>query len=156
MSARQNAAAVQAGLDLTITRLFDAPRALVFKMWAEGEHMNHWSCPSGMTIPFGESDFRPGGAYRAHMRAASGEEYRLQGIYKEIVADERIVMTHGWLGDGGGVEDETLLSVSFVERDGKTEMTLLQTGFTSKASRDGHAAGWGECFDKLANYLETL
>lgn len=142
--------------ELTITRIFDAPRELVFRMWSEPSHMQRWSCPHGFTVTEGTMDFRLGGLWSACMRSPEGQDLRLQGQYKDIIAGKRIVMTHAWIGEDGRPGPSTLVSVTFADHEGKTKMTLHQTGFESRASRDGHFGGWTECFEKLGAYLSTL
>lgn len=149
-------AAQKTDLDLTITRLFDAPRDLVFKMWAEPHHMQRWSCPEGFTNGDGEMDFREGGHWLATMRSPEGQDMRLGGAYQEIVRPERIVFTHAWLNGDGKPGPETLITVTFADVGGKTRMTFHQSGFASKASRDGHEGGWSESFVKLDALLDVL
>ena len=139
--------------DLVITRVFAAPRELVWKAWTEPERIKQWSAPKDFTMPVAEGDLRPGGAWRSSMRKPDGTELWLGGVYREIVEPERLVFTHAWLDDKGKPGPETLVTVTLTERGGKTEMTFRQTGFDSVESRDGHAGGWNECFDKLENLL---
>ena len=140
--------------ELVITRIFNAPPALVFAAWTEPEHLAHWSGPEGFTTPHHEMDLRPGGRYRACLRSPEGEDHWVAGVYREIQPPVRLVMTHAWENsDPPG--PETLVTVTFAEEGrGRTRMHFRQTGFTSKASRDGHAGGWSSSFDKLASHLE--
>jgi uncharacterized protein YndB with AHSA1/START domain len=145
-----------AARSLDIVRTFDAPREVVFAMWATPEHMAKWSAPMGFTISNADMDFREGGRWFCHMRAPDGVGHKVQGEYLEIVEGRRIVMTHAWLDDTGRPGPETRVSVQFLDDGSKTKMSFSQTGFTSAASRDGHGAGWSECFDLLAAHLLTL
>ncbi len=86
--------------ELTITRIFDASRHLVFKAWSAPEHLARWWGPSGYTLPVCEMDFRPGGGYRYCMRSPQGNEFRVRGVFGEVIEPERLVMCGGW-------EDET-------------------------------------------------
>ena len=153
MAARTRVAAEPTERVLVLHRVFDAPRELVFKAWTEPRHLAHWSCPNGFTLTHCEGDLRPGGAWRSCMRSPEGADLWLSGAYREIVEPERLVFTHTWLGDGGKPGHETLITVTFAERRGKTEMTFRQAVFESVESRDGHRGGWNECFDKLAAYV---
>src|SRR5579871_3024258 len=83
--------------DLVITRVFDAPRELVFKAWTEHERLKRWWGPKNFTNPVCEVDSRPGGAMRIDMRAPDGRVYPMTGRYEEIVEPERIVFTSGAL-----------------------------------------------------------
>jgi len=139
--------------ELVITRVLAAPRDLVWKAWTEPERMKQWSAPKGFTIPVSEGELRPGGAWRACMRKPDGTDLWLGGVYREIVEPERLVFTHAWMDEQGKPGPETVVTVTLTERGGKTEMTFRQTGFDSVESRDGHAGGWDECFDKLEEHL---
>ena len=79
--------------ELTITRVLDAPRSLVFRMWTEAEHMARWWGPKGFTNPVCEVDARPGGAIRIHMRGPDGTIYPMTGTFEEIVPPHRLVFT---------------------------------------------------------------
>ena len=143
--------------ELVITRVFDAPRALVFQCWTEAKHLQHWQgAPRGFTVTTKESDIRPGGNFRICMRSPEGVDHWLQGTYQEVVAPERLVFTHCWLNDEGQPGQETLVTITFTERAGKTELTLKQKGFKSVDSRDGHQGGWNSALDVLVDYLKTL
>lgn len=154
--ARNSAAAADAQRELTIRRTFDAPRALVFEVWTEPQHLARWSCPRGFTFSENSGEPRVGGAFAACMRSPEGTHHRLRGVYREIVPPQRLVFTHAWIDESGNPGPETIVTVTFAERDGRTEMTFHQQGFESLASRDGHEHGWCSCFDRLAELLATL
>jgi uncharacterized protein YndB with AHSA1/START domain len=142
--------------ELTITRLFKAPRALVFKAWTTPEHLAHWSGPHGFTTPHHSMDLRPGGAYRACLRAPDGTEHWVQGVYREIVAPERLVFTHAWEDAHGNPGHQTLVTITFADHGGQTMMTFHQAEFESVESRDGHSGGWTGSFERLEAYLEQV
>ena len=131
-----------------ITRVFDAPRHLVFQAWTQKEHMDQWSAPRGYSIAFSEGELRVGGRWRCCMRASDGTELWLGGVYRDIVEDELLVFTHVWEEDGAPGH-ETLVTVRFGDIGKKTKVEFRQEFFDSRASRDGHAEGWTECFDLL-------
>ncbi len=139
--------------DLTITRVFDAPRELVFKAWTDSAHGGEWSAPRGFTVAALEADLRPGGAWRLCMRTPEGKELWVGGVYREIVSPERIVSTHAWQNPDGTSGHETLMTVDLAARGDRTEMTFRQIGFESVEERDGHREGWSECFDRLEEHL---
>jgi uncharacterized protein YndB with AHSA1/START domain len=141
--------------ELVITRVFDAPRELVFECWTQPDHLQHWQgAPRGFTVTASESDIRPGGYFRICMRSPEGVDSWLQGGYREIVRPERLVFTHSWLDSARKPAGKpTLMTVTLLERDGKTELTLRQTGFAAVESRDGHKYGWNSALDVLADYL---
>jgi uncharacterized protein YndB with AHSA1/START domain len=137
-----------------MTRVFHAPRELVFDAFTRREHLERWQgAPMGMTVTVELSDIRPGGAFRICMRAPDGAEHWLEGVYQEVVRPERLVYTHAWLDGDKRPRKETLVTMTFVQRGATTEITLRQTGLASPASRDGHEQGWSSTFDRLAGYL---
>lgn len=140
-------------LELSITRVFAAPRELVFRMFSDPGHMRRWSCPEGFTIPRSEGEFREGGHWYVHMRAPDGADHHVQGAYREIDPPRRIVFTHAWLDENGMPGVETVITVTLEAQGEATRLTLHQIGFDSPASRDGHEAGWSECLDKLKRLL---
>jgi uncharacterized protein YndB with AHSA1/START domain len=154
--AQDSAAAPAAARELTMRRTFDAPRALVFRAWTEPQHLAQWSCPRGFTMIENRGELRVGGSFFAWMRSPQGEDHRMRGVYREIVAPERLVFTHAWLDARGAPGPETLVTVTLAERNGRTEMTFHQGIFDSVASRDGHEEGWNSCFELLAELLATL
>lgn len=141
-------------LELTITRMLDAPRALVFKVWTQPEHVVRWWGPKGFTLPSYKADFRPGGAYRYLMRSPEGTDHRLVGMFREIVAPERLVFTFAWEDEEGKLGPETLVTVTLEEQGAKTKLTLHQAVFESVTARDSHNQGWSETLDRLAAYVK--
>jgi uncharacterized protein YndB with AHSA1/START domain len=89
--------------ELVITRVFDAPRELVFEAWTEPEHFVRWWGPKGYTTPFCKIDLRPGGVVHHCMRSPEGREVWTKGIFREIVVPERIVLTDSFADAEGNV-----------------------------------------------------
>ena len=141
---------------LTLERVFDAPVALVWRCWTEKEHLAQWSRPRGFTIPRSEGDLRVGGQWRVAMRTPEGHDLGLGGEYREIVPLKRLVMTHAWDDETGKPGHTTTVTVTFEALGTRTKVTLVQTGFDSDESCDGHAGGWSECLDILAEHLAML
>src|SRR5687768_2336267 len=92
-TAKRTAAKPIAETEVVLTRLFDAPRALVFKVWTEPRHLAQWWGPRDFTNPVCELDVRVGGSILIHMRAPDGRVYPMTGTFREIVAPERLVFT---------------------------------------------------------------
>ena len=155
MEARTDVAAESAERELLITRVFDAPRHLVFKAWTEPERLMQWWGPRGFTVTFCNMDLRPGGSFRLHMRSPEGTEHRAQGVFREIVEPERLVLTRAWVDAQGTPGHETLLTVTFADHDGRTKLTLHQAGFESVTARDLHHGGWSSALDCLEEYLAS-
>ena len=155
-TANETATAPPASRVLVMSRTFDAPRSLVFKVWTEREHISRWCAPTGFIITHCEGDFRPGGAWRSCMRSPDGVDHWVSGVYREIVPDKRLVFTHAWNGEDGKPGHETVVTIIFEDQAGKTKMNFHQAAFKSSQSRDGHEGGWAETFDRLDEYLKKL
>jgi uncharacterized protein YndB with AHSA1/START domain len=143
--------------EIVMTRVFDAPRDLVFEAHTSCEHMSHWWGPRRYVISSCDIDFRPGGAYRIVQRGEEGDEYAFRGEFREIDRPSRIVWTFEWEGMPGHISVQT---VTFDEQDGKTTLTATAV-YDSVEERDGNLSsgmteGAGETWDRLAEYLETL
>jgi uncharacterized protein YndB with AHSA1/START domain len=138
---------------LVLTRVLDAPRSLVFAVWTRPEHLVRWWGPKGFTLPFCETDFRPGGAYRFCMRSPAGTDHWVSGVYREIVEPERIVFTWEREDAEGKSGSGSVVTVDLAEHEGKTKLTLHQAVFKSVQGRDEHQGGWTECLERLAEYV---
>ena len=110
--------------EITITRVFDAPRALVFKAWTDAAQLAQWWGPKGFTNPVCEVDLRIGGAIRIDMRSPDGHVYPMRGEFREIVPPERLVFTNIAVDGSDKPIIEGLTTVTFAERGGKTTLTL--------------------------------
>jgi len=155
MAVTADTAALSTECELVITRIFDAPRPLVFKLWTEPEHLMHWWGPRGFTPISGRMDVRQGGRWSRLMRSPDGSVVRKHGVYRELVAPERLVLTYITDDAAGNPGPETLVTVTFADHDGKTRLTLHQTGFQSVAERDDHRRGWTGALDGFAAYLSA-
>jgi uncharacterized protein YndB with AHSA1/START domain len=140
--------------EIVITRVFEAPRRLLFDAWTNCKHLPHWLLgPSGWTMPGCEIDLRPGGAWRFMWRKADGTEMTMHGVYREITPPDRLVSTESWGGDW----PDTVNTVTFTESDGQTTVTN-QMLYPSKEARDaaletGMRRGVNASFDRLAAYI---
>ncbi len=112
---------------LVITRVFDAPRKLVFAMWTDLGHLRNWMGPRDHPAVQVEADLRPGGSWRTCLRSRDGgRDLWQRGVYQEIVEPERLVYTFSWDQEDGAPGHETLVTITFEEQGGKTLMTLRQ------------------------------
>lgn len=143
--------------DLVMTRVFDAPRELVFKVWTEAEHVSQWWGPKGFTNPVCEMDVRVGGAMRIHMRAPNGVVYPMTAVFEEIVEPERLVMVCSALDEKGNSMFDVQTTVVFAEQRGKTELTLRLHVINATAQApqylQGMEAGWTQSLDRLGDHL---
>jgi len=157
MGAAMNLVTEPADRVLVITRVFDAPRELVFKAWTQPEHMAQWFGPRGFTSKVLVNDPRPGGKYRIHMRGPEADDHWTQGIYREVVPPARLVMEGSWAdADGNPTRPATTLTLLFEDVGGKTRLTLHNAVFESVTARDMHNEGWTSSLDCLAEYLATV
>jgi uncharacterized protein YndB with AHSA1/START domain len=157
--------AVAPSREITITRVFDAPRALIWKAWTEPEEFMRWWGPKGYTAPVCKVDLRVGGKYLYCMRSPEGQDFWGTGVYREIVPLERIAYTDSFAdsegnlvppthyGFGADFPSELLVTVTFEDYEGKTKLTLKHAGLPAGEVSQQTVAGWNESFDKLAEIL---
>jgi uncharacterized protein YndB with AHSA1/START domain len=141
--------------ELLITRTFDAPLSLVWRLWEERDHWSRWQGPENFSINHVDHDFRVGGAWRTGMHSAAYGQSYSRGKFLEIVPRERIVMSFAW-EEGSGETTLTTITVTFEEEDGKTVQRFHQTPFSTRDYRDGHVGGWNSQFNKEQRYAEAL
>jgi uncharacterized protein YndB with AHSA1/START domain len=145
--------ASSAGHEVVITRILDAPRALVFKAWTDPEHLAKWFGPRGFSTTVIENDARTGGAYHFHMRAPNVDDH-WRGTYREVIAPERIVFT--WPTTMRHPEvTGTIVTVTLQDVGGKTRLTLRHATFQTIAQRDDHNGGWNSALDRLTEFVES-
>ena len=158
-SARISATTASSEWDLVMTRVFDAPRELVFKAWTETKHVAQWWGPKGFTNPVCEMDVRVGGAIRIDMRAPNGVVYPMKGVFEEIAEPERLVFIASALDENGNSMFDVLTSVIFAEQRGKTALTLQLRVIKATAQAPqylkGMEAGWSQSLDRLGSHLDS-
>jgi uncharacterized protein YndB with AHSA1/START domain len=146
--------------DLVMSRVFDAPRKLVFKAWTDTKHMAQWWGPKGFTNPVCELDVRVGGGIRIHMRAPNGVVYPMKGVFEEIDEPERLVFVSSALDGKGNSMFDVLNTVTFAEQQGKTTLTLQARVIKATAQApqylQGMQAGWTQSLDRLGNHLVSV
>ena len=157
MSEKSNYVAGDKEREVVITRVFDAPRELVFKAWTDPKIMKEWYGPKMFTNSVCELDVRVGGAWHIVMRGPDGVEYPGRGVYREIVKPERLVFTSEATDKDGKVILAGLATVTFAEEGGKTKLTLRVRATAmvdyAVAFLGGMEAGWSQSLDGLAEEL---
>jgi uncharacterized protein YndB with AHSA1/START domain len=133
---------------LDLTRVLDVPRSRVFALWSNSDHMARWWGPRGFTLVSCRIDFRPGGVFRFTMRGPDGRDYPFEGTYSDVVPPERIAFRGTIDGD-----NEVMTTVTFVEHDGKTTLSVYQTYMVESDSTRGAHEGWAQTLERLAEYL---
>lgn len=149
--------------DILFTRIFNAPRTLVWKAYSQAEHLKNWWGPEGWTLPVCELDFKPGGKWVYAMQSPDGEMSHGGATYQEIVEPERIVYVDYFTDDKGNpLPDfpEAHITITFTESDGKTIMSCL-TRYNTREERDavlqmGVEQGFTETLDRLVKYLPHI
>jgi uncharacterized protein YndB with AHSA1/START domain len=140
--------------EITITRVFDAPRELVFKAWTEPERFASWFGPADSEVPPStvSMDVRPGGVWRATMFAGPDRQViQWNGVYREVVEPERLVLT---ISDRTGVEPEVVTVILSDLGDNRTRMVFRQGGGALPPDEYPRAEhGWSVFFDRLSEHL---
>jgi uncharacterized protein YndB with AHSA1/START domain len=146
------------GREIVLSRVFEAPRELVFRAWTDQRHIAEWWGPNGFTTTVHEMDVRPGGRWRFVMHGPDGVDYPNLVEFSEVVAPERLVFRHG-----SGAADDPGFEVitTFAEEAGKTRLTLRQIHASAEARdlvvREYHAIEMGnQTLDRFAAYLASV
>ena len=145
--------------ELTIRRTFDAPRALVWRAWTDPKCVAAWWGPHGFTKSVCEVDARPGGAIYIVMRAPDGTDYPMRGVFREVVPPERLVKTNFQVDAEDRQLIDGLTTVTFTERDGKTDM-ILQARAIVLVPAAGYmitsmGEGLGQSIERLTEFLAS-
>jgi uncharacterized protein YndB with AHSA1/START domain len=156
--------------EFVISRTFDAPRELMFRVWTDPEHMQRWWGPKGFKVIHSKMDLRPGGSYHYGMRSPDGHAMWGKFVFREIVKPERLVFVNSFSDENGNIARhpmhltwplEMLSTITFTEQAGKTTVTvrwlpLNATAEERKTFEDGFESmqqGWGGTFEQLGEYL---
>jgi uncharacterized protein YndB with AHSA1/START domain len=165
MSNKNDATETPSEREIVITRIFNAPRELVFKAWTEPQHIAQWWGPQGFTTRVTEMDLRTGGKWRYIMIGPDGTEYPLKGVFREIVPLERIVTTDEFDQGFEKVMNADLprgmvSTAIFEDLAGKTKLTLRIMHESAEERRKheemGVIGGWNSSFDCLDQYLSKV
>jgi uncharacterized protein YndB with AHSA1/START domain len=140
--------------ELFIEREFDAPLALVFRLWESRDHMIRWWGPEQFTVLEMDWTLTPGRAWSAVMVSKQFGVSRMGGELREVEKNKRIVFSFAWSEDSGRDMD-TVITVTFAEKNGKTVQSFHQTPFSSVEVRDNHVGGWNSLFNKQQTYVEN-
>lgn len=144
--------------EIVITRVFDAPRELVYKVWTDPAHICNWFGPKGFTCTMHAMDVRVGGRWRFEMRAPNGQVFSNRVEYVEIVPNERLVFDHGT--DRDDDPGKFRVTVTFDEQSDKKTVVTMRQLHPTKAQRDA-TIGFGavelgyQTLDKLAEHLRA-
>ncbi len=143
---------------ITFTRLFDAPRELVFEAFSKAEHIKEWWGPDEWPVSYCTLDFHPGGVWHYSMQSKEGQEVWTKAIYQEIVWPERIVYING-LSDAAGNDDNTmqpaLVTATLTEQADLTKLVLHLQYATAADLEVFVARGMADGFAELFIHLDT-
>ncbi|HET7649411.1 MAG TPA: SRPBCC domain-containing protein [Gammaproteobacteria bacterium] len=159
--------------EFVISRVFAAPRELVWKAWTEPERLMQWFGPKGVTMPKCDMDFRPGGMFHYCMLTPDGHEMWGKWIFREIEAPARLMLISSFSDANGGITRhplnpqwplETLSTTTFEPQGNRTLLTIRWTPLNATADEQAtfaqsHASmqqGWGGTMEQLENYLKTV
>ena len=139
-------------LTLNLTRVVPALRPLVFRAFTEPGELAEWWGPRGFTAPSVEVDLRVGGSYRIAMQPPDADLFHLSGEFRAIDPPTRIAYTFRW-EEPDPDDRETVVTLSFRDLGGSTEVALVQGEFATEARRALHDQGWTASFDRLDEFL---
>ena len=145
---------------IVTVRLIAAPRPLVWQVWTDSKHITHWWGPRGFSTTTQSMDLRPGGIWRFVMHGPDGTDYGNRITFLEVEEPRRLVYRHE--GTDAATQQVVFIStVTFVEKEGKTEVTLAAE-FPSAAERDhvaekyGAVEGGRQTLERLAEHVASL
>ncbi len=150
------------GHDLVLTRVFDAPRDKVFRAWTEPKLIKQWFAPLPWTVSGAQTDPRPGGTALVVMRDPEGNDHPSQGVYLEVVENERLVFTDAYTSawEPSPKPFMTVILTFEEEPGGKTKYIARARHWNAedRATHEemGFHEGWGQCADQLAELLKKI
>lgn len=147
---KNNLTAELSGLKLVITRVINAPCAMVFRAWVDPKQMVQWWSPESIECRSVTADLKIGGAYRIYMVSKKGDHIAI-GNYREIVPNKRLRFTWQW--EHYAMPD-SMVTVEFKDLGGKTRLTLTQTGIPDQEDADSHKHGWTTAIEKFGRLIE--
>lgn len=142
--------------ELRLERTFDAPLALVWRLWEDRDHMIRWWGPESFTCLELDWQLTPGKPWRAMMASKqyNRKVSRMGGTIQKVEKHKRIIFTFAWDEDSGRDLD-TVITVEFREAGGQTIQSFHQTPFSNVAARDSHVGGWNSLINKQQLYAEN-
>ncbi len=141
---------------IRITRVFDAPRKLVWQAWTTPGMLVHWFGCAAFTTIDAACDLRVGGRWRVVMRNPAGEDIPAYGVYTAVRPINHLAFTHQWEKqpvEVNPVHHPTVVTVDLFEEGQRTRVEFCQTGLATEASRNSHIGGWCDSMDALAEQL---
>ena len=143
--------------ELTITRLINAPPALVYKAWIDPEMIKEWFCPRPWRVTHVETDVRAGGATYMIMKGPNGEEFPNRGVYLEVIPGKKLVFTDAYVSAWIPSEKPFMTGVlTFDSEGGKTRYTARVYHWSEADLKEHEKIGFRDGWGKATNQLELL
>lgn len=145
--------------EVIFSRLLDAPRELVWKMWSDVQHLHRWWGPTGFATTTHDFDFVPGGVWRHIMHGPDGTDYPNLVVFREIVPPSRLVYENGWDLPGAPVDFEVVVTLAAEGKKTKLSIHMTfrdATAFRTAVQRYGVLEGGTQTLDRFAHYIMTL
>jgi len=144
--------------EVIITRMINAPRELVFRVWTDAEHLGKWWGPRGFTSPVCEIDPRPGGSMRIMMDHPAFPEHWMDGVFHQVIEPELLEFrSRAFIGADGQAGLEIMNAITFEEAGAQTRLTVKATVLKANEelsfALNGMDQGWRESLDKMGEYI---
>lgn len=139
---------------LIMTRRYVARRDVVFSVISQAEHMRHWMCPAGFSVPSVQADAREGGSYRIEMLSPDNERFIVGGRYLVIERPARLAFTWTWEPPHTMANVETTVTIQLIQKGDETILTMTHTGLPSEEERASHEHGWTGAYASLEKVLQ--
>lgn len=147
--------------DLLLSRVFNAPREVVWQAWTQPDRLTRWFAPEPFTPAAAKVDLRPGGSFLYNMRSPEGAEFWGKGVYREVTPPERLVYLDTFAdeegnpvpperyGLGADYPPETLVTITLADQGSRTLLTVIHAGLPVGEGSDMTEAGWRSQLDRL-------
>jgi uncharacterized protein YndB with AHSA1/START domain len=138
---------------LSLTRFYPVEPEKVWRAWTDPQALRRWWGPGGdQPVSAARLDVRVGGRFRIVFGGAEGKDHEVQGVYKEVVPNRKLVFT--WTWPNSTPERESLVTIMLRAVDRGTQLDFLHEQLFDETVRDNHKRGWSETLDKLAQFLQ--
>ena len=139
---------------LRLARHYPVAPEKVWRAWTDPEALKRWWGPEAADrVSLAQLDVRTGGRFRIVFGGPQGKDHEVQGVYKEVVPNRRLVFT--WTWPNSTPERESVVTIVFNAVGSGTELDFRHEQFFDQAARDGHQRGWSGALAKLDDYLRS-
>ena len=138
---------------LEVVRTIKAPLAQVYAAWTDPAQLRQWFGPKKVKTLELVADVRVGGEFRWRCLSPEGEDMTVEGEYRELQPNKKVVFTWQWQDDDDWKTHRSVVTVHLAERDDGTEVRLVHEGLPSEQSKSGHTGGWESALEKLEEFV---